>query len=291
VAPGKTATGNRFLFTGQEYFASMGLYNYRNRFYSASWGRFLQPDPIGFSGDSANLYRYCANNPVNLGDSDGLDAYPLPNGGGYYYGLQPGLNLKVLAGNPVLNPYYGKQCGVAGQYWAGTMKGGFVHDVPSTTTWSRGAPVSGDLQYGTLIATGWTPDGGYPSRSQQSYNPGETINHVALFVEDLGDGNIVIFEQGKDFDPRFNTVKKDGWYVVNGKDAYDKAKTDSYIAWRTAGLAAIQRYGAATARAIYGRIDGLAFAESIDGFQTWSGLGDVPVGGASPSDTETFAQP
>ncbi len=39
-----------------------------------------------------------------------------------------------------------------------------------------------------------------------------------------------------------------------------------------AGLAAIQRYGAATARLIYGSINGLAFAGSIDGFQTWNGL-------------------
>ena len=74
VAPGKTATGNRFLFTGREYFSSIGLYNYRNRFYSAIWGRFLQPDPIGFAGDPANLYRYCANNPANASDPSGLGA-------------------------------------------------------------------------------------------------------------------------------------------------------------------------------------------------------------------------
>ena len=198
-----------------------------------------------------------------------------------------------MVGSPVRNPNprYDRQCATGGQYWAGTMVAGFVHDVPKAGTWTRGASVGGNTDYGTLIATGWTADGSYPNQSQDSYNTGDTINHVALFAQDLGDGNIVIFEQGKDFDPRFNTVKKDGWYVVNGKDPYDKAKTDSYIAWRTAGLAAIQRFGAATARAIYGRIDGLAFAESIDGFQTWSGLGDSPIGGASPPQMETTAQP
>jgi RHS repeat-associated protein len=72
-APGKSATGNRFLFTGREYFASVGLYNYRNRFYSPKWGRFLQSDPIGFAGDPANLYRYVGNNPVNWSDPYGLD--------------------------------------------------------------------------------------------------------------------------------------------------------------------------------------------------------------------------
>lgn len=72
VAAGKTATGNRFLFTGREYFSTTGLYSYRNRFYLPDWGRFLQPDPIGFAGDEANLYRYCGNNPVNWSDPYGL---------------------------------------------------------------------------------------------------------------------------------------------------------------------------------------------------------------------------
>jgi hypothetical protein len=35
-------------------------------------GVFLQPDPIGFKGDAANLYRFCSNNPVNRTDPDGL---------------------------------------------------------------------------------------------------------------------------------------------------------------------------------------------------------------------------
>jgi RHS repeat-associated protein len=73
VAPGKTATGNRFMFSGREYFAVSGLYNYRNRFYSPTWGRFLQPDPIGFAGDPANLYRYCGNNSVNASDPMGTN--------------------------------------------------------------------------------------------------------------------------------------------------------------------------------------------------------------------------
>ncbi len=73
VASGHVATGNRFLFTGREYFPVSGLYNYRNRFYLPSAGRFLQPDPVGFAGDPANLYRYCGNNPVNASDPMGLD--------------------------------------------------------------------------------------------------------------------------------------------------------------------------------------------------------------------------
>jgi hypothetical protein len=35
-------------------------------------GVFLQPDPIGFKGDAANLYRFCSNNAVNRIDPLGL---------------------------------------------------------------------------------------------------------------------------------------------------------------------------------------------------------------------------
>jgi RHS repeat-associated protein len=71
VTSGVSAIGNRFLFTGRKYYRELGLYNLRNRFYMPELGRFLQPDPIGFVGDGANLYRYCANNPVNLSDPTG----------------------------------------------------------------------------------------------------------------------------------------------------------------------------------------------------------------------------
>jgi RHS repeat-associated protein len=61
------------LFTGQQWHAQIGLYNLRNRFLKPDIGRFLQPDPIGFAGDPANLYRYCGNNPANWSDPWGLD--------------------------------------------------------------------------------------------------------------------------------------------------------------------------------------------------------------------------
>ena len=57
----------RHLFTGQQWYDELGLYDLRNRFYSPDIGRFLQPDPSGFNGDATNLYRYCGNNPVDSG--------------------------------------------------------------------------------------------------------------------------------------------------------------------------------------------------------------------------------
>ena len=51
-----SAFGVRHLFTGQQWYQDIGLYDLRNRFYSPDLGRFLQPDPIGFRGGK-NLYR------------------------------------------------------------------------------------------------------------------------------------------------------------------------------------------------------------------------------------------
>ncbi len=69
---------NRFLYTGREWMAEAGLYDYRNRVYSVELGRFLQHDPIRFWAGDINLYRYVGNEPINLLDQDGL----APQGGG-----------------------------------------------------------------------------------------------------------------------------------------------------------------------------------------------------------------
>jgi RHS repeat-associated protein len=50
-----------------------GLYYYRARMYSPTWGRFLQPDPIGYAG-GVNLYAYVGNDPLNATDLWGLAA-------------------------------------------------------------------------------------------------------------------------------------------------------------------------------------------------------------------------
>jgi RHS repeat-associated protein len=79
-----SAYGVRHLFTGQQWYSDIGLYDLRNRFYSPDLGRFLQPDPIDFDGDATNLYRYCGNNPVTSLDPLGLWQFTIF--GGYIYG-------------------------------------------------------------------------------------------------------------------------------------------------------------------------------------------------------------
>jgi len=63
--------GNQYLYTGRRYEPETALYYYRARYYSASIGRFLQTDLIGYAVNS-NLYTYCLNSPSNLIDPYGL---------------------------------------------------------------------------------------------------------------------------------------------------------------------------------------------------------------------------
>lgn len=66
------ASGNRFLYTGREWIAEVGVYDYRNRVYSPKLGRFLQVDPIRFWAGDVNLYRYVGNGVVISRDPTGL---------------------------------------------------------------------------------------------------------------------------------------------------------------------------------------------------------------------------
>lgn len=61
-----------YTYTGREFDAESGLSYYRARNYDPSSGRFLQKDPIGFSGGDINLYNYVGNNPARWIDPLGL---------------------------------------------------------------------------------------------------------------------------------------------------------------------------------------------------------------------------
>jgi len=64
--------GNPYLFTGRRLDGETGLYYYRARYYDGEWGRFLQRDPLGYTGKYLNLYSYVENNSQNYLDPFGL---------------------------------------------------------------------------------------------------------------------------------------------------------------------------------------------------------------------------
>jgi RHS repeat-associated protein len=68
------ATTNSYLYTGQQFDSSTGLYSLRARYYDAAIGRFLSRDtfPINHQNPvELNRYVYAAGNPVNHKDPSG----------------------------------------------------------------------------------------------------------------------------------------------------------------------------------------------------------------------------
>jgi RHS repeat-associated protein len=61
----------RYLFTGREWDADIGLQYSRARWYDPSVGRWISEDPIGFAAGDMNLARYVFNSPINLVDPSG----------------------------------------------------------------------------------------------------------------------------------------------------------------------------------------------------------------------------
>ena len=63
--------GGVFGYTGRQYDAETGLYQYRARYYHPRLGQFLSTDPIG-TKDDPNLTGYVGNDPVNASDPTGM---------------------------------------------------------------------------------------------------------------------------------------------------------------------------------------------------------------------------
>jgi len=62
---------NRFRYAAREFDSETGLYYYRFRYFDSAAGRFLNEDPIGFSGGT-NFYAYVGNHSTDFVDPKGL---------------------------------------------------------------------------------------------------------------------------------------------------------------------------------------------------------------------------
>ena len=69
-----SALQNYFLFQGRELISQLNIYDFRNRAYCATLGRFLQMDPLRFGGGN-HLYRFAGNDPVTGSDPLGLSEF------------------------------------------------------------------------------------------------------------------------------------------------------------------------------------------------------------------------
>ena len=66
-----------FGFAGGIYDRDTGLVRFGARDYDPETGRWTAKDPIKFQGDGTNLYGYAINNPINMIDMNGLDAFTI----------------------------------------------------------------------------------------------------------------------------------------------------------------------------------------------------------------------
>jgi RHS repeat-associated protein len=92
-----SAVGNRFMFTGREYVAEFGIYEYRARAYHPGLGRFMSEDPKLFDGGDNNFFRYCGNDPLGKTDPMGMASNDIK--------AQAGLPLKPIVPKGAQGPF------------------------------------------------------------------------------------------------------------------------------------------------------------------------------------------
>jgi RHS repeat-associated protein len=227
---------NRFLFTGREYAASFGFYEYRARAYHPGLGRFMSEDPKLFDAGDYNLFRYCHNDPIDFTDPMGLDA--VPNGdGAYHFVLRSDVIVPNIIGGYVVDAHSNcLQCAGAAQFLTGTRTAdGKLHDAPPARHggWKQGAPLTKETPDGTMVARGWK-NGTYPNEGPEEAkkNGSKILNHTGIKMgwDDKNNRAIILDQnasrdgslQKSSYDP-----KEGDWSVVNATKRYDPQPSTS----------------------------------------------------------------
>jgi RHS repeat-associated protein len=172
---GNTPPG-RFGYTGQQYFAALGLYHYKARFYSPTLGRFLQTDPIGFDG-GINLYAYVGNNPLNAID---------PNGEGVELAASlPGIIGAVIGGESGFIGAFHDPNATVGNLIRGTVVGAAVG--AATAYVSIGGPLVGAITRFTLA--GFAGNSAGQLLAGPTYDVNQALAQGAISAVSAGYGN------------------------------------------------------------------------------------------------------
>jgi RHS repeat-associated protein len=157
---GKSGTTPPFGFTAQRIDPETGgLYYYRARHYSPAWGRFLQPDPIGYAGSRGNLYAYVGNDPLNQIDPTGQYTLQIGiAGGATIFGIavtQGGYGIAIdTRGNVGTYTYLGAGVGIGASASVGlslqVSNAQTIYDLRgafSNTSLHGGAGLGGSVDY------------------------------------------------------------------------------------------------------------------------------------------------
>ena len=105
--PEQKEAANRFLYAGEQYDETSGLYYLRARHYDVSVGRFTQEDT--YLGDGRNLYAYVHSNPLKYVDPTGHVSYDFQDNDGTFLDdrQERGMDGGGGVGNPVAIAGYG----------------------------------------------------------------------------------------------------------------------------------------------------------------------------------------
>ena len=74
---------NPYKWSGKEWDEDQGAYDFGARMYSAADARWTTMDPLSEKYYHISPYAYCAGNPVNLVDPEGMDIYMFDKDGIY----------------------------------------------------------------------------------------------------------------------------------------------------------------------------------------------------------------
>jgi RHS repeat-associated protein len=203
-----------FLYNGQAGVQTdpNGLLNMRARYYSPYLMRFLNADPIGFSGGS-NWFAYADGNPISRADPFGLESFMFPpqyaQSSEFRAGFQQGANQGLVIGSAITvgaatTIYTG---GAAGPYVAAALGegtaamlttaaisgavGGGASQVTSNalTGQSLGSNIGSSMAWGAGLNAAGAVVGQSINAFQQGYNLGQTpqsARNVLAYVEANG---------------------------------------------------------------------------------------------------------